>query len=99
MATTPEKKVKEKVVKKLKSLGAYYFYPVANGFGRSGVPDIVACYNGRFIGIEVKYDASKNPPTELQKYNLAQIDDADGIALVIDRHNVDELLSILEELL
>jgi len=41
--TTPEKKVKEKVVKYLKEYGKdiYYFFPATGGYGRSGVPDIV----------------------------------------------------------
>ena len=51
---TPEAKVKKKVVAILNDHGAYYFYPVTGGYGRSGVPDIVACHGGRFIGIECK---------------------------------------------
>ena len=51
MADTPEKKVKKKVTDILKSVGAYYFYPVTGGFGMSGVPDIICCYKGRFIAI------------------------------------------------
>ena len=51
MAKTPEKKVKDKVTSVLKSIGAYYFYPVSGGYGRSGVPDIIGCYQGMFFGI------------------------------------------------
>ena len=47
----PEAKVKKNVVDQLKSMGAYYFYPVTGGYGRSGVPDIVGCYGGNFFGI------------------------------------------------
>jgi len=47
MSRTPEGKVKDKVVGILKTAGAYYFFPATGGFGRSGVPDIVACYRGR----------------------------------------------------
>ena len=54
MAMTPEAKVKNKAVKQLKELGAYYFFPATAGFGKSGVPDIVACYKGMFFGIECK---------------------------------------------
>ena len=54
MAMTPEAKVKKVVVKHLKSMGAYYFYPVTGGWGFSGVPDIVGCYKGKFFGIECK---------------------------------------------
>ena len=93
MAATPEAKVKAKVVKLLKEHGVYYFYPVTGGYGGSGVPDIIACHRGRFIGIECK--AGKNKPTKLQERNLAQIKDAGGIALVINEDNLVDLGQIL----
>lgn len=96
MAATPEKKVKDKVVKQLKALGAYYFYPVTGGFGSSGVPDIVGCYNGKFFGFECK--ANGNKPTALQKKNLDEIIGVGGLAVVIDEHNVHEVTAILENL-
>lgn len=99
MAKTPEKKVKESVVAILKQFGAYYFYPVTSGYGSSGVPDIIACYKGRFIGIECK--AGNNKPTDLQQTNLSKIDAAGGEALVVNEDNVcevtDTLLSIARE--
>ena len=95
MADTPEKKVKKKVVEILKQHGAYYFYPVTGGFGASGVPDVVACVNGRFIGIEVKADAKKRGPTALQQKNLNEINATGGFGLVVDANN----LYVLEELL
>ncbi len=73
---TPEAKVKKKIVAVLKEHGAYYFYPVTGGFGRSGVPDIIVCHRGRFIGIECK--AGKNKPTPLQEKNLQDIEVAGG---------------------
>jgi hypothetical protein len=93
MAMTPEKKVKQRVVAQLKTLGAYYFYPVTGGFGSSGVPDIVCCLNGRFIGIECK--AGKGKTTALQDKNLHEIREAGGTALVVNEENVDDLLRIL----
>ena len=95
MAQTPEKKVKDKVVAQLKSLGAYYFYPVTGGFGASGVPDIVACYKGLFFGIECK--AGKNKPTKLQELNLRQITGSGGTALVINEDNAADVAAILKE--
>jgi Holliday junction resolvase len=98
MADTPEKKVKKKVVEILKQYGAYYFYPVTGGFGASGVPDIVACCNGRFLGIEVKADAKKRGPTALQQKNLNAINATGGVALVIDANNLDELEETVRKL-
>ena len=53
-ALTPEGKVKAKVVKVLKEHGIWYFFPANNGYGKAGIPDIVCCVSGAFLGIEVK---------------------------------------------
>lgn len=98
MADTPEKKVKRKIVAILKEYNAYYFYPVTGGFGASGVPDVVACVNGHFVGIEAKADLKKNKPTALQEKNLREIKGAGGTALVIDANNLDLLTTTLENL-
>ncbi len=92
---TPEAKVKKKIVAVLKEHGAYYFYPVTGGFGRSGVPDIIVCHRGRFIGIECK--AGKNKPTPLQEKNLQDIEVAGGIAMVVNEDNIADVKKCLEE--
>jgi Holliday junction resolvase len=86
MARTAEGKVKDAVIKILKERGAYYFFPVTGGFGRSGVPDVVACYEGQFIGIECK--AGTNKPTALQLAELAKIDKAKGVTMIVNENNV-----------
>ena len=90
---TPEAKVKKKVVDQLKKLGAYYFYPMTHGYGKSGVPDIVGCYGTKFFGIECK--AKGNKPTPLQQHNLAEITKAGGVALVIDEKNVHQVTELV----
>lgn len=86
---TPEAKVKKRVVDQLKLLGAYYFYPVTGGYGSSGVPDIIGCYNGRFFAIECK--AGTNKPTALQQKNIDAIRKSGGEALVINESNMMEV--------
>ena len=93
MANTPEKKVKDKVVKLLKQHGAYYFFPATYGMGRSGIPDVVCCHNGAFIGIECK--AGKNTTTMLQDRELAAIEEAGGSSLIINEYNLHELEEVL----
>jgi len=95
MAKTPEAKVKAIVVAQLKTLGAYYFYPVTSGYGSSGVPDIVACYQGKFFGIECK--AKGNKPTALQLLNLEKITQSGGLALVIDETNAEQVARYLQD--
>lgn len=88
---TPEAKVKKQVVAQLKLLGAYYFYPVTGGYGGSGVPDIVGCYNGKFFAIECK--AGKNRPTPLQELNMAKIEMTGGKSIVINEDNLEMVTS------
>ncbi len=94
MSATPEKKVKDKVTKVLKEAGAYYFFPATGGFGRSGVPDIIVCYKGIFIGIECK--AGKNTTTALQDREMQKIMLAGGYALVVNEDNIDDVVNILD---
>ena len=89
MALTPEKTVKNKVVKLLKDHGAYYFFPASYGMGRSGVPDVVCCSHGKFIGIECK--AGDNKATALQLKELAAIREAEGVTFIINEENVGVL--------
>lgn len=94
MAQTPEKAVKLKVRKVLDALGIYYFFPPGMGLGRSGVPDIICCYEGRFVAIECK--AGKNQPTALQEREMTAIRTAKGLAFVINEENVDQLKELLQ---
>ncbi len=97
MAVTPEKKVKDKVVKILKEFGVYYFFPATYGFGRSGVPDIVCCLEGNFFAIECK--AGKNKPTALQEREIEAIRKTKGVALVVNEENIDHVRILIEEML
>jgi Holliday junction resolvase len=86
---TPEAKVKAKVKKVLDKLNCYYFFPATNGYGRSGVPDVIVCFQGHFIGIECK--AGKGKLTALQENELKKIQFNEGSTAVINEDNVDSL--------
>ena len=86
---TPEAKVKASVVKLLKEHNIYYFFPATHGYGRSGVPDIICCFNSLFLAIECK--AGKNKPTALQEKEMQKIRDAGGVAFVINEDNINLL--------
>lgn len=73
---SPEGYEKDEICKYLKSLGAWYFRPFMAGFGRAGIPDIVACIHGRMWGIEVKRPGKKL--TILQERCLKEIEQAYG---------------------
>lgn len=93
---TPEAKVKKKVVDVLKKGGAYYFFPATGGYGRSGVPDIVGCYRGVFFAIECK--AGTNKPTALQEAEMRKIREANGLTLVVNEDNIDDVVILLRDI-
>ena len=90
---TPEVKVKNAVKKLLKENNAYFCMPVTGGFGASGVPDIIACYRGFFVGIECK--AGKGKVTALQQKNLDDISKAGGGAVVVNEDNLEDIEVLL----
>lgn len=89
MADTPEKKVKNAVRKLLDRLGIYHFMPPGMGLGRSGIPDIIGCHQGRFIAIECK--AGNGKTTALQERELAAIKATGGFTFVAREYNLEEL--------
>jgi hypothetical protein len=96
MATTPEAKVKAKVKAVLNKYGAYHFSPATGGYGKSGVPDIIACYEGKFLAIECK--AGTNKTTALQEANLAHINRQGGLAFVINETNIEVVEETMQHL-
>lgn len=94
---TPEGKVKKKVVELLKANKVWYFFPANNGFGRAGIPDIIAIIGGIFVGIEVKADRTKKP-TELQVRCGAEIRGAGGEwFLVCDETSLRQVEQYIEK--
>lgn len=81
---TPEGKVKKKVKEYLISVDAWYYMPVSNGMGRVGCPDILVCWNGRFIAIETKAPGKRKNTTANQDREIDGITRAYGLALVVD---------------
>lgn len=90
---TPEGKVKDKVKKVLKEMRAYYIMPATGGYGSSGAPDFVVCYDSQFFGIECK--ANGNEPTALQMKHLTDIRTAGGKSIVINEDNIGQLKDFL----
>jgi hypothetical protein len=87
---TPESYEKDDICKYLTGIASWFFRPYMAGFGKSGVPDIVACVPitieahmvgmrvGVFVGVEVKRDGKT--PTALQTSRMGEIQDAGGFA-------------------
>lgn len=91
-----EKLFENKIKKFLKENGCWYVKYFANRNTRSGVPDLLACVDGYFVAIEVKAENGK--PSELQLWNVEQIRNAGGIAIVLYPDQFDEFKLLIEGL-
>ena len=59
-----------------------------------GLPDLVNCFHGRFVGLEVKQPGEK--PSPKQRQILGEIEAAGGIARVVT--TVKEVADLLAEI-
>lgn len=91
-----ERDVQRAVIKILEARGAYVIKTIA--CTKAGIPDVIACYKGKFIAIEVKTDKTIARVSDLQKYNLGKISDAGGISLVICQKDMQILQDTLDSI-
>ena len=89
-----EKTFENKVKLYLKQKGAYFIKTHADRFSKVGVPDLIVCYKGLFIGIELK--ASNGKPSELQLYNLREIEKSGGISYLLYPKDFEKFKKDLE---
>lgn len=84
-----EQQIQAKILKKLSMLQVYAIkIVVAN---HRGCPDILACHEGKFYGLEVKRPGQA--ATEVQEWHIQKIKEAGGEAGVVTC--VSEALSLL----
>ena len=88
-----EKRFEEQVKKWLKEHGAWYVKTWSNGVQRSGIPDLIVCWKGHFIGLELK--AENGRPSALQIHEVEQIWKAGGKAFITRPSDWEEVKKIL----
>lgn len=77
-----EKNFENKIKAMLKDYGCWYVKYWGGGkFTKDGVPDLIICCNGFFIGCEVK--AENGHATEIQKRTLNKIYVSGGYAVLL----------------
>lgn len=90
MAATPEKKVKTAIKSWLDAHKFYHFSPIGGPFAVHGVPDIIVCAKGRFIGIECKAPGKEKNTTANQDDHISRINTAGGLSFVAS--SLDEVV-------
>lgn len=76
-----EKTFENKVKAFLKEQGCWHLKTWSNGVQRSGVPDLLVCCHGEFVGVELK--APNGKPSDLQLWNLRKIKESGGFAWLL----------------
>ena len=79
----------------LASLGSDVLFWKEHGgpYGTSGIPDIICCYKGRFLGLEAKLPRGKL--TALQRRALDKINAAGGIGRRVE--TVDDVKAVIAQ--
>jgi len=92
-----EKDVTAAITRYLKTVPHCFFWKEHGGaYGTSGIPDIIVCYRGRFLGLEVKQPG--NRLSRLQEIALERIRAAGGCAhMVTSAGEVKGIIKKLEE--
>lgn len=79
-----EGKFQAQVIDYLKKHHVFYVKYWAGGrFTKEGVPDILACIDGEFHGIELKSDGTDYNETKLQALNMHQLNANNGHGYVL----------------
>ena len=90
-----ERDVVAAIRKYLTSLGGDIFFWKEHGgpYGTSGIPDIICCYKGRFLGLEAKLPGGKL--TALQRRALDRINAAGGIGRRVE--SADDVKAVIAQ--
>ena len=87
-----EQKIQKQIIDYLQKFKCYIIKTVVTT--KAGVPDLIVCYKGKFIALEVKTD--KGETTPLQYYNLREIEKAGGWGYIV--RSVEDVQLILKQL-
>lgn len=94
MARQPEGKLAARVKQALEAEGALvYNIHGGDGFQEAGIPDLLVCWRGHFIGLELKRGSVTS---KLQEWQIRRIRKAGGTAEVVT--SVEDALAVLAKL-
>lgn len=89
-----EQTIQNKMIRYLEDRGHYVVKVIQAN--KAGIPDLLTCINGRFVGLEVKKPNTIQNTSKLQVYNLNKIKDSGGRGYVVS--SLKDLEKILQEL-
>lgn len=93
MSNTRETGLTRRIRAVLKRLGAKTVKFHGSGFTEEGTPDVLGCYKGRALALEIKLPGEEATPIQLKR--LAEWRTAGAIVGVV--HSIEELRNLLRE--
>jgi len=85
-----ESKLQAQIIKYLNNVGYVIKVIVGN---KKGIPDIIMCYKGLFVAIEVK---TTSKPTALQTYNMLHITKNKRYSIIA--YSLEDVKSLLQRI-
>ena len=81
MTDMRESALQRQIIRYLRERGAYVFKVVGSPLQQRGTPDLLVCWQGKFIALEIKVPGEK--ATLLQDHEIHKIREAGGRGLVV----------------
>lgn len=95
MPSKPESKIQKDIVDAIKGAGGFAVKIHGGTFQSRGLPDVNACWEGVYFGLEVKVPGKEDTTTELQKKKLYDICAAGGVGHQVT--SVEQALEVLRK--
>lgn len=89
-----ESKIKNKIIKYLLDIGAHPTPVPAGKYGYDGEPDMIVCYQGRYIAIEGK--TSTGQQEHDQEVVQGEIEDAGGLYIIA--RSVEDVQKVIQSI-
>ena len=79
----PEARLSRRIMDALRLEGYFCFKVHGSEYMLAGLPDIIVCAEGKFIGLETKMPESRGNVSPRQAYVHTLIENANGVAKVV----------------
>lgn len=89
-----EKNFENRIKRYLREQGCYVVKFYGCGGTRAGVPDLIVCANGRFIGVEVKAEDGVVSPLQIK--HIEKIKASGGAGIIVTPSEFDEFKNFIK---
>lgn len=92
--TTPEGMIKRQIKDYLDSIDAFWSMVAGGAYSKPGDPDMIACVDGMYVGIEAKTPTGRQ--SNIQKMRQREIERAGGVYILA--RSVEDVKGTIEKM-